>query len=265
MTVAPEMAAEMLTTSPGNRKIRAWYVKQLAAAMTRGEWRVTSQGVGFDIHGRLRDAHHRMHACVASGVPFETVVVMGISEDAYGAIDTGMKRNHGDLLSVDKRVAEVVALGSAIALNTNRPTSAQMMPIVNGSLGQSADALIRFCPSTSRFFSCTSMRLAACISIMDGGDADWIMAQYHALVHHEPTVMTDAAHALVRNVHQGTADAIRKMDALARGLKIFDPSKQHMTRIAVSEDDISAAYARVRSVILESMRVDEEDGEKRSA
>lgn len=88
MDISPTLAKEMLETSPGNRRLRGWYVDLLAASMKRGEWRVTSQGIGFDILGRLRDAHHRLHACIKSGVSFQSVVVFGMRTDAYEVTDT---------------------------------------------------------------------------------------------------------------------------------------------------------------------------------
>ena len=70
--------------------------------MRRGEWRVTSQGIGFDLHGRLRDAHHRLNACIQSGVTFRSVVVLGMREDAYEVTDTGMVRTYADRLDEDR-------------------------------------------------------------------------------------------------------------------------------------------------------------------
>ena len=66
---------EMLETSPGNRRLRGWYVDLLAAAMKRGGGESYKPGIGFDLLGRLRDAHHRLNACIQAGIPFTSVVV----------------------------------------------------------------------------------------------------------------------------------------------------------------------------------------------
>ena len=81
MDITPETAKQLLSTSPGNRKIRYWHVCMLADSMSRGEWRVTSQGIGIDRNGNLRDAHHRLMAVVKSGVTIKSVVVMGLPYD----------------------------------------------------------------------------------------------------------------------------------------------------------------------------------------
>lgn len=52
MDITPETARQLLSTSPGNRKIRQWHVDILAGSMTRGQWKVTSQGIGIDRNGK---------------------------------------------------------------------------------------------------------------------------------------------------------------------------------------------------------------------
>lgn len=168
MEITPEVAAHLLSTSVGNRKLRPWYVSILAAAMRRGEWRVTSQGIGIDNTGSLRDAHHRLNACIEADVSFRSVVVIGLRTDAYEVTDIGIKRNTHDLLSVDRRVADVFRLATVYALGCSSPTVDQMRPIINGGLGHAADGLILFCGGIRRYYSCAPMKLAACITLMSG-------------------------------------------------------------------------------------------------
>ena len=92
-------------------------------------------GIGFDILGRLRDAHHRLHACIKSGVSFQSVVVFGMRTDAYEVTDTGMLRTYADRLDEDRAVADVLQLGCQYALNNNKPTIDQMRPIIDAGLG----------------------------------------------------------------------------------------------------------------------------------
>jgi len=128
--ISPVRAKEMLETSAGNRRLRGWYVSQLAAAMRRGEWRVTSQGIGFDTKGRLRDAHHRLNACIESKTNIMSVVVLGLSDDSYQVTDIGINRSYGDRLNMERRVAEVIRLGCQYAIGTTRPTIDQMNPFI---------------------------------------------------------------------------------------------------------------------------------------
>ncbi len=50
-TITPNKAAEYLERNTANRPLSARTVREFAAAMRRGEWRVTHQGIAFDTTG----------------------------------------------------------------------------------------------------------------------------------------------------------------------------------------------------------------------
>ena len=81
--ITPEIAEKLLATSSGNRRMRKKHVTYLVGAIQRGEWRVTNQGIGFDVNGHLRDGHHRLTAVVQSGEPIESLIVLGMPSDAF--------------------------------------------------------------------------------------------------------------------------------------------------------------------------------------
>ena len=249
VAITPEMARELIASSPGNRRLRPWYVSQLAAAMKRGEWRITSQGVGIDRHGRLRDAHHRMHAVDESGMTVKFVVVMGLEDGAYEVTDTGMKRNISDLMNEDRRVSDVFRLAALIATGSASPTVDQIRPFVSAGLGDCTRALVDFCGTARKFFSSAPIKLAAAVTILNGGDAAYVMTQYRALCTSSFDEMSGASKALKRQVEHG-AEAGNTRDALARGLRVFDQKKADVTKIQISQYDIDAASALVRTVLL---------------
>jgi hypothetical protein len=253
MQITPRIAAAMLATSPGNRRLRGWYVDQLSAAMKRGEWRVTSQGIGMDVHGRLRDAHHRLNACVQSGVSFPSVVVIGLPEDAYQVTDVGMLRTYADRLDEDRRVSDVLRIGCMFALGTSQPTIDQMRPFIDAGLGASARALVEYYGAKRRYYSTAPIKLAACVTIMNGGDADYVMRQYRALCALEFDAMSNASQSLVRQVENGKTKASDPRDALARGFRVFDKDRAGVTRIQVSDADVDAAVDLVRAVLRNSV------------
>lgn len=253
MDISPTLAKEMLETSPGNRRLRGWYVDLLAASMKRGEWRVTSQGIGFDILGRLRDAHHRLHACIKSGVSFQSVVVFGMRTDAYEVTDTGMMRTYADRLDEDRAVADVLRLGCQYALNNSKPTIDQMRPIIDAGLGDAARALIEFCGSERKYYATAPMKLAACITIMNGGNADFVLQQYRALCSLDFEAMSKSAQAIVRQVDSGKARANETREVLARGFRVFDKDRHGISKIQISDADIDAAVELVRSVLRNSV------------
>lgn len=253
MLITPEIAAGMLDTSTGNRRKRGWYVDLLAAAMKRGEWRVTSQGIGFDTSGALRDAHHRLSACVQAGVSFESVVVMGLRADAYEVTDIGMMRTYSDRLGEDRAISDVLRLGCQFATGNTKPSIDQMRPIISAGLGDAVKALTEFCGTKRKFYSSAAMKLAACIVIMNGGDAEYVMTQYRALCTLNFDVMSRSAQSLVRQVESGKVTANETRETLARAFKVFDNDRSEMTKIQVSDADIQSAVELVRAVLRNSV------------
>jgi hypothetical protein len=239
--VTPEMAKEMLSTSPGNRKTREWWVSLLAGALMREEWRVTSQGIGFDVTGSLRDGHHRLKACVASGVPFMTIVVLGLPVDCYEVIDTGISRTYGDRLDVDRRVAEVARLACEIGIGESKPTTDQMRPVLASGLEEAICGLLDFCGSKTRYFTSASMRLAACCRIMMDQNIGYSMNQYRALATHDYDSMSAPARALYKQFSGGLLKATNKRDGLARGLKVLDPANSNSSYIRIGTGETGMA------------------------
>jgi hypothetical protein len=249
MVITPEAAEAMLQSSAGNRRYRQWYVDLLSASIKRGEWRVTSQGIGFDTFGRLRDGHHRLSGVLLAKTSIRSVVVFGLQTDAYEVIDIGMVRTYADRLNERRDVADVLRLGAEIATGGSRPSIDQMRPIIDSGLGRAATALVEFCGSKQKYFSSAAMKLAACVSIMNGGAPDFILNQYRAMCHSDFNSMSQASQALVRQVNSGKATATMKREAIARGLRVFDQDRQHVTKIQVSDADTNSAVEFVRTVL----------------
>lgn len=262
MLITPEIAQQMLDASGGNRALRKWYVDLLAHAMKRGEWRVTSQGIGFDVLGQLNDAHHRLTACVQSGVSFESVVVFGLRVDAYQVIDIGMKRTTGDLLNEPKDIADVLRLGCQYATRNTKPTIDQMNPFIDAGLGNAAWGLKNFHASRGKYFASAPMKLAACITAMNGGDAGYVLDQYKALCTSDFDNMSPSAKALYRQVQANKVRANDTRDTLARGLRVFTKSKSEITKIQIGESDADDAVDLVRTVLTRA--VDKAEKEFRS-
>lgn len=92
------------------------------------------------------------------------------------------------------------------------------------------------------------MKLAAVATILNGGNADYVMRQYRALCTSAFDEMSGASKALKRQVEQG-ADAANTRDALARGLRVFDVNRSEVSKIQVGQSDIDSAAALVRSIL----------------
>lgn len=76
--ITPEKARAYLSLSGGNRPLAQARIKGLAAAIANGTWEPTLDAIKFDLDGRLLDGHHRLHACVAAGATFRTIVLRDV-------------------------------------------------------------------------------------------------------------------------------------------------------------------------------------------
>lgn len=255
VTITPEIAAAMLKTSIGNRRMRPEYVNRLADAMRRGEWRVTSQGIGFDTSGALRDGHHRLSACVLSGATIQTMLILGMPETAYQVIDTGSLRGYADRLNEPVRVAEILSMAGTILWRSRAVTADQIMPLTKTRLYTLAHELIAYCNNGANFFGSAPMRLAACMAVMQGNGQKFVWGQYRALVNLDYDAMTTASQALVRQVqrvHQhrmGTQGSVYRHMVLTRGLRVFDESRAHVLKIQLNETSIETAVESVRETL----------------
>lgn len=248
LQITPEVAQRMLDSSIGNRNIRPANLRMLTGAMMRGEWRITSQGIGFDKNGCLRDGHHRLTACVKSGVSIEVVAVFGMELDAYSKIDRGALRNYADILSKSTSFAAVCRLACDIALSESKPSVEQMQPYLNSGLGELAEEINCLHKAKVKYFAAAAMRLAAIVSIMEKGNKEFVFEQYRALCAQDYTSMTIASQSLSRQVFSGKVDSTDKSDVMARALRCFDIEKQNLN-IQVSQTDVQTARAYIRYVL----------------
>lgn len=251
MNITPELAQQLLNTSPGNRNIRYWHVGLLSDAMRRGEWRVTSQGIGIDINGHLRDAHHRLMAVVKANVSIRSVVVMGLPLNAYEVIDTGIKRNLSDLLHENKRVTDILNIAGILYYDTNRVVSIdQLKPVMESGLLETAKSLVKFCGTARSFYSSAPIKLSACLQILNGGDEDYIKKQYRALCLLDFKSMSASAMALIKQVEDGKADARNnRKDAFARGLRVFDFKQRGSEEARIKQEDLDNAKTLLMNLL----------------
>ena len=100
--ITPRIAAELLTQNSINRPMSVSHVRRLAESMKRGEWDLNGTTIKVSTSGRLLDGQHRLTACVDAGVPFDSLVVYGLEDEAFATIDQGAKsRKISDVLSIE--------------------------------------------------------------------------------------------------------------------------------------------------------------------
>jgi len=91
--VTPQMAQDWLQSNENNRRVQQERVKLYAAAMARGGWHFTHQGIAFYEDGRLADGQHRLLAIVLSQCSVWMNVTYGLKLPAATAVDAGRPRN----------------------------------------------------------------------------------------------------------------------------------------------------------------------------
>jgi hypothetical protein len=113
--VTPKMAELMLDTNSLNRKPSQKVVDGYSIEMSRGDWTLNGESIKISNQGALLDGQHRLMACIKSGVTFKTMIINGLSPDAFDTIDIGKKRLAADTLflsgeSNSKDLAAVIRL-----------------------------------------------------------------------------------------------------------------------------------------------------------
>ena len=102
-TITPAAASELLALNVSNRHVRKHVVARYVADMSSGNWRLTGEPI--IVNGTsLVNGQHRLLACVQSGTPFTTAVFRGAADDVFAVVDSGLTRQHGDVLAHEGHV-----------------------------------------------------------------------------------------------------------------------------------------------------------------
>lgn len=111
--ISPVMAQVMLRRNSGNRRVYQSHVQGLAAAIKRGDWVQTHNGIAFDRNGRLLDGQHRLEAVVLSGLAVRLDVHFGEAPESFDRIDVGRNRSAANLLEIGghKNATMIAAIG----------------------------------------------------------------------------------------------------------------------------------------------------------
>ena len=98
-TITPAIASKMLKRNSRNRAVNKRHVRFLAKEMEQGRWKLNGDAIRLN-GDMLIDGQHRLHACIESGISFETILIEGISSDVFDTIDIGKSRSSSDALYV---------------------------------------------------------------------------------------------------------------------------------------------------------------------
>jgi|PlaIllAssembly_1097288.scaffolds.fasta_scaffold00483_2 hypothetical protein len=108
-SLTPEDAALLLENfrNPSNRNIRARAVQRLVRYLQSGEYRPWGAPIVVDAsRGCIVDGHHRLEACIESGVPLDYVLISIVYDpDAIDYIDVAIeKRTAADVITIKHNI-----------------------------------------------------------------------------------------------------------------------------------------------------------------
>lgn len=98
VTITPQHATTWLRANKNNRPVRRAHVAFLSGEITSGNWQVNGQAIVISDDEQVLDGQHRLMAVIESGMSIQSLVVYGISSDAFKTIDTGAVRTGADAL-----------------------------------------------------------------------------------------------------------------------------------------------------------------------
>jgi hypothetical protein len=238
-----------------NRKIRSSWVKCMAEAMRRGEWKLTHQGLAFDVDGILQDGQHRLAAVCESGVTVSFMVTLDMPKDNFSALDVHAKRSYGDLTGLDKRESEICTLLARQVYNSNNITPGQILDMAKSGVLHRHQLIIDLCPTTAAVFSSAPCRAMASVMMLSGEyDSSYIMQSYRRLVLHKIEEMSKIEQKFFKRVYEnrgiktgGSNSAILEKMAICK--KCFDPEYADHSKLYATERDMQNVVTYVKKVV----------------
>ena len=251
--ITPAKAKQWLAQhNTGNRRMRKWWAEALAAAMRRGEWIMTHQGIAFAKSGRLIDGQHRLEAIVKAQMAQLMLVCYDVPDEAFAVLDIGVKRSSADTTGYEKRTAEVCNLAARLIYPGN-PTPTQIREVGEAGIAEVSKRLLAVCSTNCTLYSSSPLRLTACLLVMDGYDQDYVFGLYRKLVLKQFEDLPPIAYAFIRQADQKKVRSGDSHELIARGLKLLNPRLQHLQKILLKDGETQDAILRAKTILRRSM------------
>lgn len=100
--VSPKMAADLLKTNKGNRRLSQTRIARYTRIINNGDWDINGQAILVDENDDLIDGQHRLESIVAGGIAAPLLIIRGVKRKTFKSLDTGGPRNLADVLSIKK-------------------------------------------------------------------------------------------------------------------------------------------------------------------
>jgi predicted transglutaminase-like cysteine proteinase len=241
VTVTPDMAAEWLEVNTANRPVKQHVVAQYAAAMKRGEWKLTHQGIAFDKYGKLQDGQHRLWAIIDSGVSVEMQVTRNASPEAFTCLDNGAKRTLADLTQLPNAHAQVCAALARIAGGSSAASAASVEKYY-AAFGDSIKALLSYHGGAARTFSAAPIKAMAVLrTTLDPSSTDYVCQVYAGMCGMKLENLPSVAASFVRSAMRDRITTANSTDVACRAWRVVDPKNSHLSIVKILDQDKTLA------------------------
>lgn len=170
--ITPNRATKLLEHNKNNYRmsISNSTIENLVYELTHGQWKATTQGIGFDTDGILVDGQHRLIAIQKSGITVDKqLVCYGLEPSSKLKIDVGKKRTLADLSQISSRIISTIRIPFRFVYGSGNKTMSltYMKPYITGDLGRLTKKLHKMCPAYYGILS-AGMRAGLMMAIMSG-------------------------------------------------------------------------------------------------
>lgn len=254
--VDPTLAESWLQkNAQHNRAMRKFVVAGYAQQMRDGEWKLTHQGVAFDVNGVLIDGQHRLAAIVEAGVIVPMMVTVNAPSVSFESLDCGIKRTVADRLVMDKKVVAVLTLAFQIAIDKHdRVSEHQIRQLSQTRFGEFASLICASHQQNVRVFSSSSVTIAAAVNCVEGQDLDWVIEQRRILISpryedHKTRVSEYFRHRFEGKRIISSNQHAMHLEVVACALPVFSTEPWNHTKMQLSYEWRAKVRNRVQAAI----------------
>lgn len=239
-TLSPAVARAYLAKNTNNRAITKERVLALARDMKSGAFIVTHQCIAFNANGELIDGQHRLSAIVESNITVQMYVARYDRLETAMALpfDNGLTRKHYDILSVNRREAELASAVLRIKGGAKTFTPADIQACIEKHR-QKFNSVLACTSNTAKNRSSAGAK-AAIVLLMHKyvESADEILEQYRRFVNFDLDGMWTSVAACVRameNLNGSGGNTIQRMVSV-RVWHAFKPENKHLKLIRILDE-----------------------------
>ena len=256
VNISPQLAELMLArANPANRNNPDWRIAEVAAAIQRGEWTLTHQGIAFSCDGILLDGHTRLRAIIKAQKTVCMLVTFGLPRDSAIAMDSGKNRSVSDVFHLKNHLGQTLRLAAALGSGFGRVTNRQVELLVNTDLRAAVEIFVESPNSKAKYIGASASILAlAILYCLNDGFPDrqeYILEQFRIACRADFANATMRVNALMKQILTGTINAVGgSNDIYARVWKAFDPDARDKSTLIVNSGDVRRVRIVMRDYLL---------------